>query len=110
MSGNEVAKREDDKDERIEPEIRIAESFGEGADADRLIPSRWKQQANDPSPAREGGRQALQLASNDEFGLSVECKVFLGAPLDLTTPMPTTMVPRNASISGMTPRTRHIAT
>jgi hypothetical protein len=26
-------------------------------------------------------RQALQLASNDEFGLSVECKVVLGAPL-----------------------------
>ncbi len=55
MSGNEEADREDRKDEHIEPEIGIAESFGEGADADRLKPSRWKRQANQPSLASERG-------------------------------------------------------
>src|SRR6516162_8197245 len=46
MSGNEVADREDRKDERIEPEIGKAQSFGEGADADRLEPGRRKHQAD----------------------------------------------------------------
>ena len=55
MSGNEVADREERKDERIEPEIRIAEPFGEGADADRLKPGRRKHQADHPSLAGEGG-------------------------------------------------------
>src|SRR6266481_6849242 len=55
MRGNEEADREERKDERIEPEIGIAQSFGEGADTDRLKPGRWKHQADQPSLAGEGG-------------------------------------------------------
>src|SRR5262245_65689971 len=39
----EVDEREGRKDERVEPEIGKPQSFGEGADADRLEPGRWKQ-------------------------------------------------------------------
>src|SRR5262249_34804088 len=51
----EVDEREGRKDERIGPEIRKPESFGEGADTDRLEPGRWKHQADKPSLAGEGG-------------------------------------------------------
>src|SRR5260370_6954403 len=55
LRGKEVDEREDRKDERIEPEIGKPESFGEGADADRLEPGRWKHQADKPSLAGEEG-------------------------------------------------------
>src|SRR6516162_3464136 len=42
LRGKEVDEREGRKDERIGPEIRKPESFGEGADADRLEPGRGK--------------------------------------------------------------------
>src|SRR5512145_2078641 len=51
MRRNEEAEREQRKDEPIEPEIRVAEPFCEGADADRLKPGRWKHQADHPSLA-----------------------------------------------------------
>lgn len=60
MSSNEIANREDGKYERIVPEIRIAKTFGEGANADRLIPSRWKQKAHDSAPACERGHGRYQ--------------------------------------------------
>src|SRR5262245_65915707 len=55
LRGKEVDEREGRKDERIGPEIRKPESFGEGADADRLEPGRWKHQAHEPSLASKGG-------------------------------------------------------
>src|SRR5260370_23015483 len=55
LRGKEVDEREGRKDESIEPEIGKPESFGEGADADRLEPGRWKHQADKPSLASEGG-------------------------------------------------------
>src|SRR5215510_12022184 len=55
LCGKEVDEREGRKDERVEPEIGKPESFGEGADADRLEPGRWKHQADKPSLASEGG-------------------------------------------------------
>src|SRR5262249_28807101 len=55
LRGKEVDEREGRKDEPIGPEIRNPESFGEGADADRLEPGRWKHQADKPSLASEGG-------------------------------------------------------
>src|SRR6516164_5495633 len=55
LRGNEKAEREQRKDERIEPEIGIAQSFGEGADADRLKPGRWKHQTDQSSLAGERG-------------------------------------------------------
>src|SRR5262249_62178609 len=55
LRGKEVDEREGRKDERVEPEIGKPESFGEGADADRLEPGRWKHQADKPSLASEGG-------------------------------------------------------
>src|SRR3974377_551711 len=51
MRGGEVADREEEKDQHIEPEIRITQSLGEGPDADRLKPARWKKQANQSSRA-----------------------------------------------------------
>src|SRR5215475_6780386 len=60
MRRNEEADREERKDERIEPEIGIAQSFGEGADADRLKPGRWKHQADQPSLAGESGHRHQQ--------------------------------------------------
>ena len=51
--GKEVDEREGREDERIEPEIGKPESFGEGADADRLEPGRWKHQADQPPLASE---------------------------------------------------------
>ncbi len=58
--GNEEADREGRKDERIEPEIGIGQSFGESAYADRLEPGRWKHQADQPSPAGEGRHRYKQ--------------------------------------------------
>src|SRR5499426_4399761 len=55
LRGKEVDEREGRKDEPIGPEIGKPESFGEGADADRLEPGRWKHQADKPSLASEGG-------------------------------------------------------
>src|SRR5262249_52746416 len=55
LCGKEVDEREGRKDEPIGPEIRKPESFGEGADADRLEPGRWEHQADKPSLAGEGG-------------------------------------------------------
>src|SRR5215475_14013707 len=55
LRGKEVDEREGRKDERVEPEIGEPESFGEGADADRLEPGRWKHQADEPSLASERG-------------------------------------------------------
>src|SRR5262249_44083061 len=55
LRGKEVDECEGRKDERIGPEIRKPESFGEGADADRLEPGRWKHQADKSSLASEGG-------------------------------------------------------
>src|SRR6266446_8611088 len=55
MRGDEEADREERKDERIEPEIGIAQSFGEGADTDGLKPGGRKHQADQPSLAGEGG-------------------------------------------------------
>src|SRR5215470_20407375 len=55
LRGKEVDEREGRKDERIGPEIRKPESFGEGADADRLEPGRRKHQADNPSLASERG-------------------------------------------------------
>src|SRR5579862_4872324 len=49
LSGNEIGDHEDRKHEHVEPKIRKAESFGEGADADRLKPGRWKTEADRPS-------------------------------------------------------------
>src|SRR5262252_3423523 len=60
LRGNEKAEREQRKDERIEPEIGIAQSFGEGADADGLKPGRWKHQADHPSLAGERGHRHEQ--------------------------------------------------
>src|SRR5262249_62071504 len=54
LRGKEVDEREGHKDERVEPEIGKPESFGEGADADRLERGRWKHQADKPSMARVG--------------------------------------------------------
>src|SRR5262249_9741934 len=53
--GKEVDEREGRKNEPIGPEVGKPESFGEGADADRLEPGRWKHQADKPSLAGEGG-------------------------------------------------------
>src|SRR5262245_65195537 len=55
LCGKEVDEREGRKDEPIGPEIGKPESFGEGADADRLEPGRWKHQAGKPSGAGAGG-------------------------------------------------------
>src|SRR5262249_4509784 len=55
LCGKEVDEREGRKDEPIGPEVGKPESFGEGADADRLEPGRWKHQADKPSLASEGG-------------------------------------------------------
>src|SRR5262245_46864680 len=55
LRGKEVDEREGRKDERVEPEIRKLESFGEGADADRLEPGRWKHQADKSSLTSERG-------------------------------------------------------
>src|SRR5215471_9284819 len=55
LRGKEVDEREGRKDERVEPEIGKPESFGGGADADRLEPGRWKHQADKPSLTGEGG-------------------------------------------------------
>src|SRR5262249_4806706 len=55
LRGKEVDEREGRKDERIGPEIRKPESFGEGADADRLEPGRRKHQADKPSLTSERG-------------------------------------------------------
>ena len=52
MSGNEETDRKSRKHERIEPEIGIGQAFGEGADADRLEPGRWKRQADQPCRRR----------------------------------------------------------
>src|SRR5215813_14601727 len=60
LCGEEVDEREGRKDEPIGPEIRKPESFGEGADADRLEPGRWKHQADKPSLASEGGHRHQQ--------------------------------------------------
>src|SRR5262249_19355256 len=60
LRGKEVDEREGRKDERVEPEIGKPESFGEGADADRLEPGRWKHQADKPSLASEGGYRHQQ--------------------------------------------------
>src|SRR5258707_15199556 len=60
LRGKEVDEREGRKDEPIEPEIGKPESFGEGADADRLEPGRWKHQADKPSLAGEGGHGRQQ--------------------------------------------------
>src|SRR5499427_7456873 len=60
LRGKEVDEREGRKDERIEPEIGKPESFGEGADADRLEPGRWKQQADKPSLTSERGNRHQQ--------------------------------------------------
>src|SRR6476659_4570869 len=46
MSDNDVADGKGCENERIQPEIRIAEHLGEGADADRLEPGPWKRQAH----------------------------------------------------------------
>src|SRR3974377_1751216 len=69
MRGSEVNGREARKDERIEPEIGIGQSFGEGADADRLEPGRGKHQADRPSRAGKGGHrheQTGQVHEGDE--------------------------------------------
>src|SRR5215813_8821104 len=55
LRGKEIDEREGRKDERIRPEVGKPESFGEGADADRLEPGRWKHQADKPSLPSEGG-------------------------------------------------------
>src|SRR5260370_32264620 len=55
LRGKEVDEREGRKDERIDTEIGKPESFGEGADAERLEPGRWKHQTDKPSLASEGG-------------------------------------------------------
>ena len=60
LRGKEVDECEGRKDEPIGPEIRKPESFGEGADADRLKPGRWKHQADKPSLASEGGHRHQQ--------------------------------------------------
>src|SRR5271166_639676 len=51
MSGSEVNEKENGEDEGIEPEIGKGQSFGEGAHADRLKPSRWKCQTDYPPRA-----------------------------------------------------------
>src|SRR5579862_7256810 len=51
VSGYEEADREGRHHERVEPEVGIAESLGERADADRLKPGRRKCQADRPSRA-----------------------------------------------------------
>src|SRR6201995_919870 len=69
MGGYEVGDREPHQHERVEPEIGIAEALGEGADADRLKPARWKQQANEPSRASKGGHgheQARKIHNGDK--------------------------------------------
>src|SRR6476661_8981317 len=69
MSGCEVGDREHHQHERVEPEIGIAEALGESADADRLKPARWKQQANEPSRASKGGdghEQARKIHKGDK--------------------------------------------
>src|ERR1700745_3196270 len=68
MSVYEVGDREHDQHERVKPEIGIAEALGEGADADRLKPARWKQQANESSRAGKGGdghEQARKIHNGD---------------------------------------------
>src|SRR5271166_2695741 len=60
MRGSEENDREERKDERIELEIGIAESFGEGPDADRLEPGRGKHQTDRPSRAGKGGHRYEQ--------------------------------------------------
>src|SRR6516165_9039268 len=55
MRGSEETDREERKDDGIKPEIGIGQSFGKGADADRLEPSRWKHQPDRPSAAGKRG-------------------------------------------------------
>src|SRR6516164_10098277 len=63
LRGKEVDEREGGKDEPIGPEVGKPESFGEGADANRLEPGRWKHQADKPSLAGEGGHGHQQTGN-----------------------------------------------
>src|SRR4051812_39435092 len=65
MRDGQEAEREQRQDQRIEPEIGIAEPFGEGADADRLKPGRWKHQTDHPSLAGKGGDRHQQARKVD---------------------------------------------
>ena len=82
MRGSEVAGREDHKDERIEPKIRKAKSFGKGTDADRLEPGRWKHQADQPSLAGERGHGHEQARKvhrrNNGYNRGGEDRRYLG--------------------------------